>query len=532
MDELREIIAHLTPDDVRTLIEFVDERYRASMGNFECIFPVSGDHGLRLLVFLESCAKDTSTGNLGMRTPTVRYYDLVQYAFLTVYHRPDNRACSVWQRTPTDMTTLTKLPDYYILKHGELSGEALIQASRMTGVGREGLIRLIELCKRGFHLAGTEVANQRVRWNENNTSVTKKYSPIDCTKMNIPVEPGAGRVKSNIQGAGGDGHSESVADVVESILGGAVSFHAQIPTVNDLSSKSILDEKFRRDSVRGTNVACSSHPTPVRKTAVLRKLSEVNRQKKDGKQIGDRNSGASSSRLRPKSMTLTYPSIHSGGNLDEGMNHWHRSQSVISITRLPDHPSKLDVLSNRSSGLNPTKMRASREAILDGTYLVNKDEYTDLGSILDAQTIKELTQSVRQKRSQIEVNNKSLRTLKPGIRSLSPGRHAPNSEQKHQPSCLKSSNPIGQIPRLRILQSSQHDGVPLIKSKNGLPKNETRQPTKVNGRHFPPALPKYGTTLSKSNSSRRPRRDANNPPMSLQTKQPEEITPRGLPAWI
>ncbi|GAA54199.1 tubulin polyglutamylase TTLL4 [Clonorchis sinensis] len=147
--QLDGLLSYLTPDDVRTLVDFIDERYRVGMGNFEPIFPVAGDRGLRLLLFLEGCNGDGSVGQLGMRTPTFRYYDLLQYAFLTVYRRPDAEEPNFIKTIPLDVATTVRLPDYHILTNGgEMSADALEVASQITEINTSGLEWIRNLCKR------------------------------------------------------------------------------------------------------------------------------------------------------------------------------------------------------------------------------------------------------------------------------------------------------------------------------------------------------------------------------------------------
>ncbi|KAF8570907.1 hypothetical protein P879_01143 [Paragonimus westermani] len=223
-EELHNIVSHLTPDDVRTLVDLVDERYRAALGNFEPVFPVAGEHGLQLLLFLESCNGDNYPGHLGTRTPTFHYYDVLQYAFLTVYEHPNPQPPTFVKVTSMDTSTAVQLPDYQMLATGVLSSEALSNAAQITDICTEGITRLTELCRNGFHLSGTEAANQRTRWNQaiyavgprqHQSSIYSKPVAGECTVTKTRTAPQVNR---------------AAGDVIESILDGEVFFRAQTGT--------------------------------------------------------------------------------------------------------------------------------------------------------------------------------------------------------------------------------------------------------------------------------------------------------------
>ncbi|KAA3678226.1 tubulin polyglutamylase TTLL4 [Paragonimus westermani] len=224
-EELHNIVSHLTPDDVRTLVDLVDERYRAALGNFEPVFPVAGESGLQLLLFLANCKGDNYAGHLGSRTPTFHYYDVLQYAFLTVYRHPNPQPSTFVRVTPMDTSTAVQLPDYQMLLTGVLSSGALSNAAEITDICTEGITRLTELCRNGFHLSGTEAANQRTRWNQavyavgprqHQSSLYSKPSAGECTVTKTRTAPQVNR---------------AAGDVIESILDGEVLFRAQTGTL-------------------------------------------------------------------------------------------------------------------------------------------------------------------------------------------------------------------------------------------------------------------------------------------------------------
>ncbi|KAF5398660.1 hypothetical protein PHET_07903, partial [Paragonimus heterotremus] len=223
-EELHNIVSHLTPDDVRTLVDLVDERYRAALGNFEPVFPIAGERGLQLLLFLEGCNGDNYPGHLGARTPTFRYYDVLQYAFLTVYQHPNSQPPTFVKVTPMDTSTAVQLPDYQMLTTGALSTEALSTAAQITDICKEGITRLTELCRSGFHLSGTEAASQRPRWNQTIYTVGPRqhqpslYSKPTANEFTVTKTRTAPQV------------NRAAGDMTESILGGAVFFRAQTGT--------------------------------------------------------------------------------------------------------------------------------------------------------------------------------------------------------------------------------------------------------------------------------------------------------------
>ncbi|KAK4473397.1 hypothetical protein MN116_002771 [Schistosoma mekongi] len=156
MDTLHHILLELTSDDLRTLINLIDERYRAALGNFQCIFPIHGSEGYRLLTFLHGAYQEnTYGGTLGSRSPFFYYYDILQYVFLTVYHNPDdnnNLSCDSFAHCYYEKI----LPDQIVLISSELNSESLSIASKMTGVSITGYNYLVNLCKKGIHLSSSD----------------------------------------------------------------------------------------------------------------------------------------------------------------------------------------------------------------------------------------------------------------------------------------------------------------------------------------------------------------------------------------
>ncbi|CAH8441717.1 unnamed protein product [Schistosoma rodhaini] len=152
LDILRHILLELSPDDLRTLVNLIDERYRAALGNFQCIFPVHGSKGYQMLTFLQGAYQEnTFGGTLGSRSPSFYYYDILQYVFLTVYHNSegnDNLSCDSFVHFYYDKL----LPDQIALVSNELNTESLSIAGEMTGVSIAGLKSVINLCKKAIHL--------------------------------------------------------------------------------------------------------------------------------------------------------------------------------------------------------------------------------------------------------------------------------------------------------------------------------------------------------------------------------------------
>nr|CAH8824989.1 unnamed protein product [Trichobilharzia regenti] len=171
INSLRHMLSELTPDDLRTLTNLIDERYRAALGNFQCIFPLHGSEGYRLLTFLQTAyQKNIHTGTLGSRSPSVYYYDILQYVFLTVYHNTENDenlCCESFTHQSVDKD----LPDQTTLMSGELTPEIMSLVCRMTGVSKTGLDYLINLCKKGIHLMTTEYTpkSNQVFWTQTST---------------------------------------------------------------------------------------------------------------------------------------------------------------------------------------------------------------------------------------------------------------------------------------------------------------------------------------------------------------------------
>ncbi|VDO69769.1 unnamed protein product [Schistosoma curassoni] len=148
MNILRHILLELSPDDLRTLVNLIDERYRASLGNFQCIFPVHGSKGYRMLTFLQGAYQENIVGGtLGSRSPSFYYYDILQYVFLTIYHNSEGNedlSCDSFVHCFYDKT----LPDRIALISNELNTESLSIAGEMTSVSIAGLKSVINLCRK------------------------------------------------------------------------------------------------------------------------------------------------------------------------------------------------------------------------------------------------------------------------------------------------------------------------------------------------------------------------------------------------
>ncbi|OON20411.1 Tubulin-tyrosine ligase family protein, partial [Opisthorchis viverrini] len=244
--ELDGLLSYLTPDDVRTLVDFIDERYRVGMGNFEPIFPVAGNRGLKLLLFLQGCSGDAYVGQLGMRTPTFRYYDLLQYAFLTCYRRPDAEEPNFIKTIPLDVATTVRLPDYHILTNGgEMSADALEVASQITEINTNGLEWIRNLCKSGYHLAGSGTGSLRTPWNQAHprTGPSNPY-PGAPYRVGQTVSSVVGKVTSAV---GRKTRVKDDGDTVDSILGGAVYFRAQSATPNTVDRSGHSTGNIQRD---------------------------------------------------------------------------------------------------------------------------------------------------------------------------------------------------------------------------------------------------------------------------------------------
>ncbi|CAH8452595.1 unnamed protein product [Dicrocoelium dendriticum] len=275
-DKLGSLVSHLTPDDLRTLTEFVDERYRAAMGNFEPIFPIPGVQGLRLLLFLESCGSDVYPGQLGSRTPALRYYDLLQYAFLTVHGVEQAESATYVRIVPLDVSTAIQLPDYQMLGTGKLSDAGLTVASRMTGITRKGLLRLTEACRSGLHIAATENKTQIHPWSHPTHLVNGHYAPNTGPKFTRSptnlIQPESKPQVTRISRA------SASHDTCESILGGAVCFRAQsAATIRTEQTKCGTSSNgyshtpiYSDDSVRlqyRRSTPCSTRPSKGSKTS-------------------------------------------------------------------------------------------------------------------------------------------------------------------------------------------------------------------------------------------------------------------------
>lgn len=266
-DKLSNVVSHLTPDDLRTLTEFVDERYRAAMGNFEPVFPIQGKQGLRLLLFLESCG-DVYPGQLGARTPTLRYYDLLQYAFLTVHGLEEAEPPTYVKVVPLEVSTAIQLPDYQMLGTGKLSDAGLAVASRMTGITRKGLMRLTEACQSGLHMSSTGNKTQVQPWNQLTHLISTNYT--HSTGQQFSASPNnliRSESKPQLTRISRVGVSQ---DTCESILGGAVCFRAQsAATTRTEQTKSVTSSSGHshtpartNESVRSQNrrfTPCSTH---------------------------------------------------------------------------------------------------------------------------------------------------------------------------------------------------------------------------------------------------------------------------------
>ncbi|KER26363.1 hypothetical protein T265_14005, partial [Opisthorchis viverrini] len=244
--ELDGLLSYLTPDDVRTLVDFIDERYRVGMGNFEPIFPVAGNRGLKLLLFLQGCSGDAYVGQLGMRTPTFRYYDLLQYAFLTCYRRPDAEEPNFIKTIPLDVATTVRLPDYHILTNGgEMSADALEVASQITEINTNGLEWIRNLCKSGYHLAGSGTGSLRTPWNQAHPrSGPSNPYPGAPYRVGQTVSSVVGKVTSAV---GRKTRVKDNGDTVDSILGGAVYFRAQSATPNTVDRSGHSTGNIQRD---------------------------------------------------------------------------------------------------------------------------------------------------------------------------------------------------------------------------------------------------------------------------------------------
>ncbi|KAH8849691.1 Tubulin polyglutamylase TTLL4 [Schistosoma japonicum] len=202
MNTLHHILLELTPDDLRTLVSLIDERYRAALGNFQCIFPIHGSEGYRLLTFLHGAYQEnTYGGTLGSRSPFFYYYDILQYVFLTVYHNFDdnnNLSCDSFAHCYYEKI----LPDQILFISSELNKECLSIASKMTGVSITGYNYLIDLCKKGIHLSSSDSSIrssqflkpqiERISSSSSNTSyqpgVREYYKPNNYTSSVHKIE--------------------------------------------------------------------------------------------------------------------------------------------------------------------------------------------------------------------------------------------------------------------------------------------------------------------------------------------------------
>ncbi|CAH8463755.1 unnamed protein product [Schistosoma turkestanicum] len=186
MDALHHILLELSPDDLRTLVNLIDERYRAALGNFQCIFPIHGSKGYRMLKFLQGAYQDHMLrgGTLGSRSPSFYYYDLLHYVFLTVYHNTegnDNFSCDSFVHCSYDKI----LPDQVALISNELNDESLSIASEMTGVSMFGLKCLINLCKEAAHLSNLDNPMKSSQSSKTQGDTKSKTSNFGSNKIDL-----------------------------------------------------------------------------------------------------------------------------------------------------------------------------------------------------------------------------------------------------------------------------------------------------------------------------------------------------------
>ncbi|CAH8483540.1 unnamed protein product [Schistosoma margrebowiei] len=185
MNILRHILLELSPDDLRTLVNLIDERYRAALGNFQCIFPVHGSRGYRMLTFLQGAYQENIVGGtLGSRSPSFYYYDILQYVFLTVHHNSEGNedlSCDSFVHCFYDKT----LPDRIALISNELNTESLSIAGEMTGVSIAGLKSVINLCKKAVHLKNSDSPLKSSQFFKTQCDTNPKTSNYSLNKIDL-----------------------------------------------------------------------------------------------------------------------------------------------------------------------------------------------------------------------------------------------------------------------------------------------------------------------------------------------------------
>ncbi|CAH8478004.1 unnamed protein product [Schistosoma guineensis] len=185
MNILRHILLELSPDDLRTLVNLIDERYRASLGNFQCIFPVHGSKGYRMLTFLQGAYQENIVGGtLGSRSPSFYYYDILQYVFLTIYHNSEGNeylSCDSFVHCFYDKT----LPDRIALISNELNTESLSIAGEMTSVSIAGLKSVINLCRKAVHLKNLDSPLKSSQFFKTQGDTNPKTSNYSSNKIDL-----------------------------------------------------------------------------------------------------------------------------------------------------------------------------------------------------------------------------------------------------------------------------------------------------------------------------------------------------------
>lgn len=271
------------------------------------------------------------------------------------------------------------------------------------------------------------------------TNSTKKVNPSDNSRSRFPTELGSRRIRNSMHGAKGDVLIEKEKDLVGSILGGAVTFHAQNPVSCSLPSQSQI--YYHGDSGVGASTVSSSHTTHGRQNAVLSKQSDYTQHGPSTIGPNSHTSSVTPVRSRNRSMATGRTNSYAGSSLGETMGWWRRSNSLVSTQQYTSPQTELIVSSHSQQRVNPTPANVVREAMVDGAYLPRKEECSDLSTRLDAQSIKELTQSVMKKKRQIQQTNRSLRTIHPGYSTLASKRNLHKAEQ----SDLNSLDALAQV---------------------------------------------------------------------------------------
>ncbi|CAI2725255.1 unnamed protein product [Schistosoma spindalis] len=172
MNILRHILLELSPDDLRTLVNLIDERYRAALG-------------YRMLTFLQGAYQENIIGGtLGSRSPSFYYYDILQYVFLTIYHNSEgneNLSCDSFVHCFYDKA----LPDRIALNSNELNTESLSIAGEMTGVSMAGLKSVINLCKKAVHLKNLDSPLKSSQFFKTQVDTNSKTSNYSSNKINL-----------------------------------------------------------------------------------------------------------------------------------------------------------------------------------------------------------------------------------------------------------------------------------------------------------------------------------------------------------